>query len=71
MKNKLHERVKDLREKVGLSQVKFAEKLNLSPSFIGDIELGRCSVSTETLIVFAQFFNVSTDYLLGLKDTRN
>jgi len=68
MTNKLPQRVKELREAKGLSQLALATELNVSSGFIGDIELGRCSVSVDTLIMLANFFEESTDYLLGLVD---
>jgi len=68
VKNRLAERLKELRNEKDLSQVKLASALNVSPSFIAEIERGRTSVSTDTLLMLADFFAVSTDYLLGRID---
>ena len=61
-------RIKEMREKNKLSQRELANEMKLSSGFIAMIETGHKSVSMKVLIGFAQFFNVSTDFLLGLKD---
>ena len=62
------ERVHQLRKSGGLSQKELGEVVGLTHKFISTIESGLSSTSIEKLILLAQFFNVSTDYLLGLKD---
>lgn len=59
---------KELREETGLSQVKLGEKLGISSSEIGHLEVGDCEPNSATLLAYAKFFNVSADYLLGLED---
>jgi len=71
MKSKLPERLKEVRTEAGISQAKLADKLNVSNSFIAEIEMDRSSVSTELLIALSEFFNVSSDYLLGLSDKKS
>ena len=56
------------RMKKGLSQLAFAKILGISQRTIGSWETGRTSPDLETLIKIASFFNVSTDYLLGVTD---
>lgn len=56
------------RMKKGLSQLAFAKILGISQQTIGSWETGRTSPDLETLIKIASFFNVSTDYLLGVTD---
>ena len=68
MKHKLPERLKELREKKGLSQVELATDLNLSSGFVGDIERGASSISIETLMLIADYFDVTTDYMLGFNE---
>ena len=65
MKSRLPQRLKELRAVKNISQAKLAEAVNISISFVAEIEMGRSSVSTELLIALADFFGVSTDYLLG------
>ena len=71
MKSKLPERLKEVRTEAGISQAKLADKLNVSNSFIAEIEMDRSSVSTELLIALSEFFSVSSDYLLGLSDKKS
>ncbi len=62
-------RIFELRKQRGLSQKELGAAIGLSHKSISTIESGLTSTSIEKLILLAQFFNVSTDYLLGLKDT--
>ncbi|MDE6932535.1 MAG: helix-turn-helix domain-containing protein [Oscillospiraceae bacterium] len=61
-------RVKKLRKARKLSQQGLAEVLGLTQTAISGIESGLRTTTIEKLILLAQFFEVSTDYLLGLKD---
>lgn len=62
------QRVFELRRKRGLSQKELGEVLGLTHKSISTIESGIRSTTIEKLILLAKFFEVSTDYLLGLKD---
>jgi transcriptional regulator with XRE-family HTH domain len=62
---KVGERLREAREEKGISQAKLAEEIGVDKSFIGHIEIGKSSISVETLILLADYFNVTTDYLLG------
>lgn len=61
-------RVKKLRKARKLSQQGLAEVLGLTQTAISGIESGLRTTTIEKLILLALFFEVSTDYLLGLKD---
>jgi transcriptional regulator with XRE-family HTH domain len=61
-------RIKNLREKRGMSQSMLAEKFTLSQQTISAYERGERDPDTETLTKLADFFNVSIDYLLGKED---
>ncbi len=61
----LPETLKKLRKSKHLNQKQFAEKVFISPSAVSQYETGRAMPSRDTLERIAQFFNVSTDYLLG------
>ena len=62
------QRVYQLRKQRGLSQKELGEAVGLSHKSISTIESELSSTSIEKLILLAKFFDVSTDYLLGLKD---
>ena len=56
---------KSLRQASGYTQQELADKLGISRSRIGMYETGAREPDFETLEIIADFFNVSTDYLLG------
>lgn len=64
-------RLKQLREEHKITQKELAEKINLTQSTIAHYEKGRKLPTIETLILLADFFKVSADYLLGLTDIKN
>lgn len=66
----LSQRILQLRKERGLSQKELGEAVGLSHKAISTIESGTCSTTIEKLVALARFFGVSTDYLLGLRDTR-
>lgn len=55
-----------LRKNKNLSQYELARLLNLTRGQIANYEQGKRQPDYDTLKMFAEFFNVSTDYLLGL-----
>lgn len=61
-------RIFDLRKRRGLSQKELGEAVGLSHKAISTIESGARSTTIEKLVLLADFFQVSTDYLLGRKD---
>lgn len=67
----LGNRIRSLREDKDLSQKDLGIKLGVSASTIGMYEQDRRSPDAEMLLKIANFFNVSTDYLLGKTDIRN
>ena len=64
------ERLKSLRLEAGLTQKEIATKFEISQPTYAQWENGRRKPSGETLQKFADFFDVSTDYLLGNSDSR-
>lgn len=57
-------RIKAERKKLGLTQEKLAELINVTPHYIYEIERGMKSMSLETLILFAEKLELSADYIL-------
>jgi transcriptional regulator with XRE-family HTH domain len=66
----LGSRIRILREKQDMTQLQLAEKLYVSRATIGHIELGNRMPSVPLLIEIAEFFDVTTDYLLELSKGR-
>ena len=64
----LKDRLKQLREKNGLSQAKFANIIEVSPGNVGDWERERAAPGAAALINIAKSFNVSIDWLLTGKE---
>ncbi len=62
------ERLFELREEKNLSQVQLSKSLKIAHSSISRWENEKTDIKTSQLIIVANFFNVSTDYLLGLSD---
>ena len=64
-------RIRDLREDHDLSQTDIARVIKTTQQQYSKIETGKSDISGEKLKLLAEFYNVSTDYILGLtKDPR-
>ncbi|EAH3944901.1 XRE family transcriptional regulator [Listeria monocytogenes] len=61
-------RLSELRKKKGFSQYKLADELGFSRGQVANYEQGTREPDYQTLLKIAEFFNVSTDYLLGRDD---
>jgi len=61
-------RLKELRKKRGISQLKLALDLNMNQNSISRYETGSHEADYSTLIKIADYFNVSVDYLLERTD---
>ncbi|MBP3434334.1 MAG: helix-turn-helix transcriptional regulator [Clostridia bacterium] len=62
------QRLKELRKEGGLTQKQLAEVLETTDDSIFSWEKGRSQPSIETLQKICNYFNVSADYLIGLKN---
>ena len=65
------DRLVSLRKENGLTQEEFAKKIGYTRTAVSAWEIGRNEPSNADTIKIANFFNVSTDYLLGKSDIRN
>lgn len=65
---KFAQRLKELREYYSMTQSKVAECLNFSSSAISNYECGAREPGIEELVLLADFFQVSLDYLVGRID---
>ena len=66
--NIVGERIKTLRESIRLSQKDLAAKLGISQSGVNRYENKQSEASYETLLQYADFFDVSLDYIYGRTD---
>lgn len=58
------DRIKTLREQVGMTQTALAKQLGITRSSVNAWELGISVPSTQYIVELAALFKVSTDYLL-------
>lgn len=66
----MYRRIRDLREDRDLLQKDLADYLNCSQVCYSNYEIGKRDIPTETLSKLAEFYNTSTDYLLGRTDEK-
>jgi len=64
-------KLKELRKKKNISQLKLALDLNMNQNSISRYETGEREADYKTLIAIADYFNVSIDYLLERTDNPN
>lgn len=57
-------RIRKQREYMGLTREQLAEKIEVTPKFCSDIELGVKGMSVPTLCRLSQVLSLSTDYIL-------
>lgn len=60
----MQNRLRELRKKHGLTQLSLQMKTGVEQALISKFETGERVPPTETLIIFADFYGVSIDYIL-------
>lgn len=63
-------RIKQLREKRGLIQELLAAELGISQQMLSKYEKDVTRIKVDVLKLIAEYFNVTTDYLLGISDVK-
>ena len=63
---KYYEIIKELREDHDLKQINIANLLNMKQPQYARYEIGKRDFPIETIIKLAEFYNTSTDYILGI-----
>ena len=63
-------RLKELRKEKKVKQSDVAEILGCTPNHYQKIEYGQINISATSLMALADYFDVTTDYLLGRSEER-
>lgn len=61
-------RIRALREDADLRQIDVAAATGIDQKTLSNYETGKTSPDSEAIIRLAEFFHVTTDYLLGVND---
>ena len=64
-------RIKELRQEKQINQDVLAKLLGLEVAGVSKLETGRVPLKDDYIVKLAEYFGVSTDYLLGKSDIRN
>jgi transcriptional regulator with XRE-family HTH domain len=64
----MKEKLKLLRNQMGVSQKDVAKAIGITPSAYSNYEQGTREPSIQILINLCKYFDVSADYLIGLED---
>lgn len=60
----MYMRIRKARENIGLTREQFAEKLDVSVSYLAELERGRTGISVKMLIKVCHVLGLSADYVL-------
>lgn len=66
----MESRIKELRENRRLIQAIFASELNITQQSLSKYERDITTIKIDILKEIAKYFNVTTDYLLGVSDVK-
>ncbi len=61
----MYDRIRNLREDKDLTQKQIGQVLNMSQTGYNQYEIGKNDIPTKVLLKLADFYNTSTDYILG------
>lgn len=71
MDNNIGYRISELRKQAGMSQFQLASILDIATSTLGMYETGKREPSLKVMNRIANYFNVTTDYLLGRPEKKD
>ena len=60
----MHTRIRKARENLGYTRERFAEKLDVSVSYLAELERGRTGISVKMLVKVCHVLGLSADYIL-------
>lgn len=66
-----NERIRAIREDSSLTQQKVAELLHIGQRTYADYESGKTRIPVDSLLILAEFYNVSMDYITGASNVKN
>lgn len=66
----IENRIRELRRSHNMSQEALGIIINTTQQTVSKMEKDTCAISTDLLISMAGYFNVTTDYILGLSDIK-
>lgn len=66
----MESRIKQLREKRGMIQERLAAELGITQQMLSKYERDVTFIKVDVLKKMAEYFNVTTDYLLGVSDVK-
>ena len=64
------ERIRALREDCDKTQTEIAQLLKIGQRTYCDYELGKTRIPVDSLIILAELYNVSMDYICGLTERK-
>ncbi len=67
----IQERLKDLRVERGFTLEQLEQQTGISKSALGSYEANDKDISHTSIMILAKFYGVSTDYLLGLTESKH
>ncbi len=68
LKEEVGKKLKERREQLGLTQQQVADKLNVAQPIYQRFEKGTFECSYSQLAALCRIYDISADYLLGLKE---
>lgn len=67
---KYNERIRELREDFSMTQQKVADLLNVGQRTYADYESGKTRIPVDSLLILANFYDVSLDYITGASNIK-
>ena len=65
----VYQRLKDIREDLDKSQDEIAKVIGTSQSYYAQYESGKRAIPFDRVVLLAEYYNVSLDYIAGFIDT--
>ncbi|MCL2816370.1 MAG: helix-turn-helix domain-containing protein [Oscillospiraceae bacterium] len=64
-------RIKELRDEKNMTQIRLSIELGVSQETVSAYEIGKHYPSVKSLMLMAELFGVSMDYIMGISTVRN